>query len=359
MILLSIEFVNPANILCIYPRPAYSHQNVFRAITEKLLERGHTVTLLSTHPSESERVHENVTLIDASDSAVKFNKAMDDMFHRRVRGFRNAILHMIDSEVEFVEAQLNTSQFQRILKAENSNFDVMILEAGGFSPYHAIAEKFKIPLIAVASSDSYTSVHDVMGNPTNAIAQPDRILPFRVAETFKQRLGSIFINLLMQFYLLPYSAEKHGETLRKYFPDVKKSHDELMQNIDFLMINAHPAIGFVRPLLANTVQLGFLHVKPPKALPADLQNSLDQSERGAIYMSFGTIISEILFEAHMSAFLEAFRQLPYDIFWKFDGEINFDVPKNVHIGKWYPQTDLLAHGNVKLFITHGVSFTHV
>lgn len=354
-LLISIQLVDPANILCIYPRPAFSHQNVFRAITEKLLERGHQVTLLTTHPSDNEKSHENVTLIDVSFVVEKFNKAMEDMFHRRVTGFRNIIFHMINSEAELIDAQLNSSGIQKILQMENANFDVVILEMAGFSPYQAIAEKFNIPVVGVSSADSFSSVHQIMGNPANAIAHPDRILPFAFASTFKQRIGSCFLNLLMDYMIIPYSAEKYGELTKKYFPDIKKSHYELVQNIDLLMINAHPAIGFNRPLLANTIQLGFLHIKPPKDLPSDLQTLLDNSKKGAIFMSFGTIVSEILFQNNFQTFVEAFSRIPYDVFWKYDGENFEDVPKNVHIRKWYPQSDLLAHENIKLFITHGVS----
>lgn len=48
---------------------------------------------------------------------------------------------------------------------------------------------------------------------------------------------------------------------------------------------------------------------------------------------------------------EAFAELPYKILWKFEEEQLEDMPHNVLIKKWLPQQDLLAHPNVKLFIT--------
>ncbi|CRL07824.1 CLUMA_CG020778, isoform A [Clunio marinus] len=53
-----------ANILCLFSKPAHSHQLVYRSITEKLLEAVHKITLMTTHPSESEKRHVNLTLID-------------------------------------------------------------------------------------------------------------------------------------------------------------------------------------------------------------------------------------------------------------------------------------------------------
>lgn len=356
ILLISItHFTNSANILCIYPRPAYSHQNVFRAITEKLLENGHKVTLLSTHPSEMEKSHENVTLMDSSFAVEKFEKSMDDIFHRRISGFRRAIFHMIDAEADLVDSQLKCESFQKLLKLEKGHFDVIIVEAAGFSPFHALAEKFSIPLIGISSSDSYSIVHETMGNPANPIAHPDRVIPFTMARTFLQRLGSCFLNVLMEFYILPHSAENYNKILATHFPDVQKSHEELVKNFQFLMVNTHPALGFMRPLLANTIQLGFLHIKSPKPLDDELNKLLDNSKNGAIYMSFGTVITTVLFQKNYVAFLEAFREIPYDVYWKYDGDEFGDVPSNVHIRKWFPQSDLLAHKNVKLFISHGVS----
>ena len=39
--------------------------------------------------------------------------------------------------------------------------------------------------------------------------------------------------------------------------------------------------------------------------------------------------------------------------WKFEDDTLTDLPKNVKILKWLPQSDILAHPNLKLFITHG------
>ena len=54
-----------------------------------------------------------------------------------------------------------------------------------------------------------------------------------------------------------------------------------------------------------------------------------------------------------NAFIKVFSQLKEKVIWKFENETLLDKPDNVMISPWIPQHDILAHPNVKLFITHG------
>merc|ERR1711909_69620 len=53
-------------------------------------------------------------------------------------------------------------------------------------------------------------------------------------------------------------------------------------------------------------------------------------------------------------FLDVFSQLEeYTIIWKWDEEEVVGLPSNVVLSKWLPQQDLLAHPNLRVFVTHG------
>lgn len=58
--------------------------------------------------------------------------------------------------------------------------------------------------------------------------------------------------------------------------------------------------------------------------------------------------------AQLAAFREVFTELSnLRILWKWESDNLSRMPENVLAKPWLPQNDILAHPNVKLFITHG------
>ncbi|KAF7264251.1 hypothetical protein GWI33_000426 [Rhynchophorus ferrugineus] len=55
----------------------------------------------------------------------------------------------------------------------------------------------------------------------------------------------------------------------------------------------------------------------------------------------------------IGSFQRVFRDLPYDVLWKWENDTMAGKPDNVLINKWIPQVAILEHPNVKLFITQG------
>lgn len=86
-----------------------------------------------------------------------------------------------------------------------------------------------------------------------------------------------------------------------------------------------------------------------------LQTFLDEAdEHGAIFFSLGTNVKSSEFSAEkLSALFEVFAKLKQRIIWKWDGAV---VPpeksENILMSSWLPQNDILAHRNVRLFISH-------
>jgi glucuronosyltransferase len=86
----------------------------------------------------------------------------------------------------------------------------------------------------------------------------------------------------------------------------------------------------------------------------DLQKYLDEAKDGVIFFSLGSNLrSDQLGADKIKVLLDAFKQLPQRILWKWESDTLPGKPENVKLGKWLPQNDILAHPNLRLFITHG------
>jgi len=81
---------------------------------------------------------------------------------------------------------------------------------------------------------------------------------------------------------------------------------------------------------------------------------MDYHKEGVVYVSFGSGFKPSQMTTNQrNTFHEAFRELNYPIIWIWDGEDYTGIPENVKIMKWVPQNDLLAHPNLKAFLTQG------
>lgn len=85
-----------------------------------------------------------------------------------------------------------------------------------------------------------------------------------------------------------------------------------------------------------------------------IQKFIDEAENGVILFSLGSNAkSTYLSESKVNALLRTFSTLKQRVIWKWESDFLPGKPDNVLIGKWLPQDDILAHPNVKLFLSHG------
>lgn len=109
--------------------------------------------------------------------------------------------------------------------------------------------------------------------------------------------------------------------------------------------------------MPGIINVGGAHIKPPKPLPDDLKEFLDNSKNGVVFFSLGSFVQGSEMPAEKTAiFLEIFGKLKQNVLWKFEDDSLANIPPNVKISKWLPQSDILAHPNVVLFISHGGNY---
>jgi len=103
------------------------------------------------------------------------------------------------------------------------------------------------------------------------------------------------------------------------------------------------------------IEVGGMHInRKAKPLPEDIKRFIESAKDGVVYFSMGSNLkSTTLPKEKRDAILNAFRTLKQKVLWKWEDKDLPGKPDNVFISDWFPQDDILAHPNVKLFITHG------
>ena len=348
---LTLSLMESAKILGIFHYPSYSHQVVYQRLVKDLADRGHQLTILTADRMNSS--HPNITEIYLHSS---YEENINFVECRQFF-FAQIIISILLAQFKRTERQLNQPEVQElIVNHKNYIFDLVILEYLLASPMLGFAELFDCPVIGISAISIGIPVHELLGNPINPSIFTEIILPAQHGRLkFVERFWSFWYYVVGSKIVYHTIVERiMTNQVKKYFVNFTGTMDDLEDRVDLVFVNTHPVLDYIRPITPNTVQLGFMHVEPPKPVVEGLRNVLDSAVHGVIYMSLGSNVkSKDLQPEVQQIFMNVFRSLPYEILWKFESDNISNVPSNVMISKWFPQSDLLAHPNVKLFITQG------
>lgn len=167
------------------------------------------------------------------------------------------------------DLQLQEESVQELIHSKDLSFDLIIAEAFNNECFLGFVHKFQAPLIHICTFAGFDFMGHWVGNPNPYAYVPSPILKFRDKMNFWERmintiLGTSF-SLLRNHYYLP----RQNAIMRKHFNDSNDlpSLSELERRTSVLFINQHLSTSYPKPLMPNIIQVGGIHVKPPKKLP--------------------------------------------------------------------------------------------
>ncbi|XP_046750709.1 UDP-glucosyltransferase 2-like [Diprion similis] len=352
-----LDYGDSARILSIFPAPSISHQSVFRKLTLELNKRGHELVVVTTDPVKDSTL-KNYREIDIS-FLYKQKNNMGSIVDFRGKFDWLTRLSMLEPLMTSQAAQIfSFPEFRKLYEpGSGEKFDLVLIEIF-FSPaFMALAERFKAPLIGIASANLQLGVQYGIGEPILPshpsvwemnVKGDNSWIPWQRLENFIQSWRVIH-------YYRTVVLPKHKELAEKFLGIEIQDLHEMEKNISLIFVNQQKPISFVRPSVPKVIEIGGFHMSDKsKPLPKDLQKTLDEATQGFVYMSLGSNIkSNTLSKNVRDAFITAFSKLPYKVIWKFEDDQLEGKPDNVIILKWAPQQAILAHPNIKLFIYQG------
>ncbi|XP_068082903.1 UDP-glucosyltransferase 2-like [Anabrus simplex] len=352
VLLISLGCGHAARILGIFPSPMISHQLPFQVIMKALAARGHQVTVISPHPQKIPIA--NYTDIDVSDS---LKLASEWKFHELEK------MQPVDTMTifnyclsEIIDFQLGSPQIQALIKNNDTRFDLVIIERVSNQAFFGLIHQVgSPPVVGVLSLGGMAISYNNMGNPFNPSYLPDTFSPYSDHMSFWKRFYNAYVCVKIMYVWRSEVLPGQEALLRKYFGSAPPSVYETEYNDSLLLLNNHWSLSYPRPLLPNVVELTGLHVQTTtKPLPKDIKSFLDGAEHGVIYFSLGSNVKSVnLPQEKVQHILDAFSEVPQRVLWKWESDSLPGKPSNVMIRKWLPQQDVLAHPNIRVFITQG------
>lgn len=340
-----------ARILAVFPVPARSHWMLERPFLLQLAARGHHVTVVTPYATEGKPSNWREVIIPEVKHLLG---GAANLFDFALRDPVVGLFYLFRYGINACDVLLQDEGVQRLYKS-GEQFDAVIVESFFQECFLALAHSSGGHLIHVAPYEGTHWISDTVGNPNPFAYVPDPFLRYTDRMDFWQRLYNAafgtFERIARQVYFLP----KVDAVVRKRLNDsTVPSVSAIEMEAALLLVHSHVTVGHPRPSVPSRVAVGGMHIRPPARLPQDLQKYLDEAKDGVIYFSLGSNLNSTDMPSEKrAAFLTVFSKLKQRVLWKWEADSLPNQPPNVMIRKWFPQADILAHKNVKLFITHG------
>ncbi|PIC25881.1 hypothetical protein B9Z55_018638 [Caenorhabditis nigoni] len=361
------------NILIINPIFGYSHVKFISKIADVIADHGHNVTLFQPFHTNMKNLdglvkNKNIEIInyypDHYEDLLKsedqtFTALWDSRLANNPVLFSFMVPKMITGEFEKTDTQL---YLDTNLHAElkSRKFDVAIAEAFGASSFF-FAHLLDLPCIPVFSAVRFEIVNELFGQPSalgyttrdGSKGAPDAGFLDRLNDVYRKYFEDLGHSGIFQ-----YQNELFQKTMARPVPSWKN----LVTQSPIFITNSNPYLDFAVPTTATIVHAGGItmdlnKVKHVGPLTEEYENILQERE-STVLISFGSVYRSFQMPDNFKAgLIKMFESLPDVTFiWKYeedDAEFKKRLPKNVHLKKWVPQTDLLADKRVKVFMTHG------
>ncbi|XP_073988797.1 UDP-glycosyltransferase UGT5-like isoform X1 [Rhodnius prolixus] len=352
LILFLLTLCFGANILIMSTVPSLSHSIWNQRLAKLIADRNHQVTVLDSFPSKI--FHPNITHHELG-IAFDFQK-----FDMKKYSLQSSPWFHIDLTFYLVhkscEQQLTSPMAKKFLDAykdKNKPFDLIIWDAACCESFLGFLVKFgSPPLVSATPAISSLQLMNYAGNYDNPSYVPLSFSLFTSHMNFWERVENTLLYLyqIKTFYFSHIPNE--NQLAKRIFGSETPNVEELAKRSLVTLVGSHPVIEGVKPLLPSTVSIAGFQIDKPKPLEKELQSFLDSATDGAIYFSFGTnLLCEYLEQEELDIFIRVFKEIKQKVLWKCGMDIP-NLPKNVRLGKWFNQSDVLAHPNVKVFISH-------
>ncbi|CAJ0952568.1 unnamed protein product, partial [Mesorhabditis belari] len=348
LLLAFLHYAFSIKILMFNPGFGHSHMRFMGGIADILIEAGHEITeirstlewdlrwegISKTKEIFEYPMDEKVAELMASTKTDKGFMAMlwdQDMSPAKLSTMAHNMTLMFSRACENLVFETDLMS-----KLKDRHFDLGISEAFDDCG-HGIFEAIGLKTVVTTSSSNIMDHQSIIfGVPRVPSYVPgsmsDTSEKMSISERLSNAISSHFgANFFLQ--ICDSQSEIFKKHLGKDFPTLR----EIMARSALLFTNTQPFIDFPKPTLYKVVDIGGIHIREKKVAALDKE--------------WDTILGK-----RRKPYCCPVRSMPdVQFIWKYeiDDLASENLPENLHLSKWTPQTALLADQRLSLFVTHG------
>ncbi|XP_065219641.1 UDP-glycosyltransferase UGT5-like [Planococcus citri] len=345
-----LDHANSYKILGIFPFPLKSHFLTFDPLMIELANRGHNVTVYNTFPKKYTIANYNdVDISNCFGPSVAWdiNQMKEVGVNRRI--LVPALLQYVPKYAQIINCEPITSLWN-----SSEKYDLLIVEMCHNDIFMLFGKRFDVPIVAFHSHIPLPWHHEVMGLLNSPSYLPVEFSGYTSKMNFFQRLINAWLHFEGNFYYEIGSRRVLDEIAPKIFNQSVPKMKDLANGVNLWLFNTHYSINWAMPLAPNVKEVGGLMIQKSKPLPKNIEKFINESKHGVVYFCMGSLLRGETFPPEKrEAFLYAFSKIAQRVLWKWEGDVLPGKSDDIMISKWMPQRDILAHPNVKLFISHG------
>jgi len=259
-----VSLISSSRILALFPYIGKSHFDVFEPLVKELAARGHQVVVLSHFPQKYPVAnYTDISLVGSITIESKDRLDLESL--SGIAALKTAVKELTEFW-KSCDKILSFHKVQELLKSEEK-FDLVITETFFTDCFLPFVHKFNAPNVAISSCAMFPWSSDRMGNPDNPSFIPAMGAPVSDHMSFSERLTNFVTNVATHITFSVVERTVTEGYVHKHIGNDVPPLSDIARNTSLLLVNTHFSLTRPRPLVPGIVEVGGLHLKPPKKLP--------------------------------------------------------------------------------------------
>lgn len=262
----------------------------------------------------------------------------------------NNVFTFFPTAIAACEHLLTSPEFHEYLR-NTSQLDLIIMD-NCFTVWTALVYKYGSRVIKFNTASLIGSEHDIYGiiPESSSIPEVELFAP-QPPMTFFERVKNTLISIHFRYVHYGYVMEI-DKLIRRHmgYHDMPFIDSSFRDNTSLVLLMGDPVTDYTRSLPPIFVNVGGLHCREDGVEGMELLEEIrkfvegGEGNDGFVYISLGSlVVSSNLPEDITRGFFETMENFPRLRFlWKWNGELPQSYPRNLYLGKWFPQNDILG-----------------